>query len=151
MLSYSVDVTDEVSPRFKRMIRDNPALSRDILSFVSEAVVNRTVIHQLSGQSLKRKTGTLAKSITYKIMNDYRANVGTNVKYAAIHEFGGVIRPVIASALTFKVKDQWITTKEVKIPARPYLITALDYVMSNEAQGIMDKRLEVWLNKEFYI
>ena len=150
MLDYSVDITDEVSPRLKRMIKKNPELSRDLLSYISEAVVNRTVIHQLSGQSLNRKTGTLAKSITYKLLNDHISKVGTNVAYAAIHEFGGIIRPVNAKALTFKIKDQWISTKKVTIPARPYLGTALEYVMKNEAQNIMDKRLEVYLDKRWY-
>lgn len=51
--------------------------------------------------------------------------VGTNVKYAATHQFGAdrTIRPKRAKALRFKIGDQWIMRKQVrvKIPARPFL------------------------------
>jgi phage gpG-like protein len=49
---------------------------------------------KLSGQVLNRVTGTLRRSITQKIddMGDgFVGTVGTNVKYARVHEFGGVV------------------------------------------------------------
>lgn len=150
MVDYSVQLDDsQVQKKFRRLIKKNPTLSRDILSFISEAVVNRTVRHHLSGQTLKRQTGTLAKSINYKLQNDYVSKVGSNVVYAPIHEFGGEIRPVNAKALTFKVKDQWVTTQKVNMPARPYLRPALDYVMENESKEIMNKRIDIFLEKEW--
>lgn len=150
MLEYKFTLDDlEISKKYKKLIAKNPMLCRDILSFLSEAVVNRTVIHNLSGQILKRKTGTLAKSVNYKMINDYSSKVGTNIIYGAIHEYGGIIKPKVADFLRFKIKDQWITTKQVNMPARHWLSSALDYVLLNEAQDILNKRINVFLKKEW--
>jgi len=51
---------------------------------------------KLSGQVLKNRTGTLRRSINYRIEGTetrMTALVGTNVAYAAIHEYGGVTKP----------------------------------------------------------
>lgn len=47
--------------------------------------------------------------------------VGTNKEYAAIHQFGGTIRAKGDGPLKFKIGDQWISKKSIKMPARPYL------------------------------
>lgn len=52
--------------------------------------------------------------------------VGTNLKSAATHQFGEkgrTIRAKRAKNLRFKVGDQWVSKKKVKIsvPARPFL------------------------------
>lgn len=53
--------------------------------------------------------------------------IGTNLEYAAIHEFGGIIRPVNAPRLVFEVEPgEWRTADQVEIPARPYLRPAAD-------------------------
>jgi len=50
-----------------------------------------------------------------------------DVRYALIHELGGVIRPVRALALKFRADDgSFVVTKQVKIPPRPYLRPAAD-------------------------
>jgi phage gpG-like protein len=49
---------------------------------------------KLSGQVLHVRTGTLRRSINQKVEqsgNTIRGSVGTNVEYAAIHEYGGTI------------------------------------------------------------
>jgi phage gpG-like protein len=99
---------------------------------------------------LHRVTGTLAKSITYNIVNDFNAKVGTNVRYAAIHEFGGTINAKPGGALHFKIKDSWVTTKSVVIPARPYLSPSIEYVFQHEAPSIMNKLANEFLGKEWY-
>lgn len=49
-------------------------------------------------------------------------DVGTNVIYAAIHQFGGEIRPRSAPALAFRLADgRFVRAGKVTIPARPYL------------------------------
>lgn len=65
-------------------------------------------------------TGNLMSSIESSYDND-NAIVGTNVVYAAIHQFGGVIKPKEGKYLTFKIGDKWVKIKEVNIPARPFL------------------------------
>lgn len=50
-----------------------------------------------------------------------------DVRYALIHELGGVIRPVRAKALQFRADDgSFVTVTQVTIPARPYLRPAAD-------------------------
>ena len=52
---------------------------------------------------------------------------GPHTVYAAIHEFGGVILPTNGPYLVFKGKDgNWVMTKSVHMPARPYIRPALD-------------------------
>lgn len=51
----------------------------------------------------------------------------TDVRYALIHELGGVIRPVNAEALAIPQPDGSVRfVKSVTIPARPYLRPAAD-------------------------
>lgn len=72
--------------------------------------------------------GRLRASIEAKAITDLEVVIGTNVIYAAIHEFGGVITPKTAKYLRFYWEKigQWVVTKSVTIPARPYLRPALD-------------------------
>ena len=58
--------------------------------------------------------------------NEVELHIGTNLVYAAIHEFGGVITPKKAKALSFEIGGELIFAKSVHIPARPYLRPAFD-------------------------
>jgi HK97 gp10 family phage protein len=76
-------------------------------------------------------TGNLMKSVQPGTLMIFQGSgeitVGTNVVYAAIHEFGGIIRARKAKALRFKTKDgKWHTVKSVTMPARPYMRPAID-------------------------
>ena len=54
-------------------------------------------------------------------------SIGTNVIYAAIHEFGGTIVPRTKAMLSWVSKSgERIFAKSVHIPARPYLRPAID-------------------------
>jgi phage gpG-like protein len=93
----------------------------------------------LEGEVLNKRTGRLWRSIhseTFRRMGRVVGIVGTNVKYAAIHEFGGTIRPKSAGGFLvwrgastrgangrFQAGEM-IFAKEVKIPRRPYLSRA---------------------------
>lgn len=65
-------------------------------------------------------TRLLKRSIGYRAQPD-RVDVGTNVKYARIHQFGGVIRPKRARVLLFRVGDRRVAARKVRIPPRPFL------------------------------
>ena len=55
------------------------------------------------------------------------AEVGTNLVYAAIQEFGGTIVAKHAAYLTFQLPDgDWVRTHKVTIPAQPYMRPAFD-------------------------
>ena len=61
----------------------------------------------------------------------------TDVRYALIHELGGVIVPVRAQALKFELPDgSFRIVKSVRIPARPYLRPAADAVYPQLAGNI---------------
>lgn len=72
------------------------------------------------GQPL-RDTGALNRSITMRVDND-GVTIGTNLKYARVHQFGATIKPKSAKRLLFSgPSGQPIFAKQVTIPARPYL------------------------------
>ena len=152
MLEYEVKVDDkEVRLALDKLMRKTPQLSRTLLGRLSEAVISRVVRTKLSGQVLKRVTGTLAKSLNWRLTSDFTAKIGTNVAYAAIHENGGIIRPRNAKALAFTLPDgTFIRTQKVVMPARPYLWPGLQEVFNTgEAQKIMDNTTKEYLNREW--
>ena len=79
-----------------------------------------------TGGQILQKSGRLAASITPASDTD-SAQVGTNVKYAAIHQFGGKtaaheIRPRHAKALRFGGRfAKKVNHPGSDIPARPFL------------------------------
>jgi phage gpG-like protein len=73
------------------------------------------------GQPL-RDSNRLYDSIDYQA-DDSGVAVGTNVVYARIHNQGGVIRARNHPYLTFRVGEQWVRKKQVRIPQRQFLPT----------------------------
>ena len=72
-----------------------------------------------------RKTTSLIRSINVSNPSvsgtQVVAHVGSNLEYAKIHEFGGIIKAKNAPYLTFQTKDgSWHRVTQVQIPARPY-------------------------------
>lgn len=73
--------------------------------------------------------------------------VGTNVKYAATHQFGEPGRTIRArkkKALRFQVGGKWVTKKQVRItiPARPFL------GLSEDDMQEMKATVEEFIQKE---
>lgn len=66
------------------------------------------------------ESGRLGGSINHQDGRDW-TRVGTNVIYAAIHQFGGTIVPKSASHLVFRLATGIVHALSVTIPARPYL------------------------------
>ena len=69
--------------------------------------------------------GGLQGSIAWAVDGD-SVRIGSNKVYAAIHQFGGTIRPVRAAALVFHLGGKLIRAHAVTIPARPYLGLSAD-------------------------
>jgi phage virion morphogenesis protein len=65
-------------------------------------------------------TARLMQSVTHNPGRE-GVEVGTNVIYAAVHQFGAVIRARVAPKLRFRLLGQWRSADEVTIPARPFL------------------------------
>jgi len=74
---------------------------------------------------LNVRTGHLRRSIKVTIKregSEIVGAIGSNVKYAAIHEYGGVIKAKNAPYLHFKTsKGNWVRVKQVTIPKRPFI------------------------------
>ncbi len=66
------------------------------------------------------ESGRLRDSINSRPGNDH-VLVGTNVIYAAPHQFGAVIVPKSASHLFFRMGGNLIVANKVTLPARPFL------------------------------
>ncbi len=141
MLDIKLQGERELSIKLEGIERKFPFALRQI---VDEAayLVESLVKENISGKILKVRTGQLRRSITTQLGGSIKkpwARVGTNIIYAAIHEFGGVITPKNAPYLWFKIEtgrrvtglsskskssDVWIRTTKVVIPARPYFAPA---------------------------
>lgn len=67
-----------------------------------------------------RLSNRLYSSYTY-LVERHGVRVGSNMIYAALHHFGGIIVPKNAAALVFQMHGQTIFAKKVTIPARPAL------------------------------
>lgn len=136
-LPVSVEGTDAVAAA---MIAASGKVRAAVAQAIGVSAANLTsaVKAKLSDDVLRVKTGRLRRSIHFVLggTDDApSATVGTNVEYAAIHEFGGttkahVIEAVNAKVLAFKVGGETVFAKSVqhpgsKIPQRSYLRSAL--------------------------
>jgi len=109
----------------------------------------KRIVYGKHPERLVKDKGGLGRSITTQPADGgYSAVIGPNVVYAAIHEFGGVIKPKKAGGfLVFKPSKfsnatrqvrgedreyskretgDLVFAKKVTIPARPYMHPALD-------------------------
>lgn len=72
-----------------------------------------------NGQTLS-DTGNLKNNISYAVKGK-SVMVGTNVHYARIHQFGGIIKPKTKKTLAFGRGGKKILAKQVIMPARPFI------------------------------
>ena len=91
-------------------------------------------------------TNTAALKGSIKAKSDSKgASVGTNLVYAATHQFGAerTIRAKNVKNLRFKIGDRWISKPEVhvKIPARSFLGVS-DEDMAEAKELIIEQLLE---------
>jgi phage gpG-like protein len=75
---------------------------------------------------VRKRTGTLARSIQISVVkrtpNEVRVSVGTNLVYAKMVEYGGVITPKRARFLAWQTPSgEWIFARRVVRNASPYL------------------------------
>jgi len=72
------------------------------------------------GGQILRDSNILFQSLTYDASSNH-VSWGSNIIYAAIHQFGGDILPKNGGKLKFKIGGHFITANKVTIPARPYM------------------------------
>lgn len=113
----------------------NISKTKDLMADIGEALVSSSKMRfesetdpqgqkwvksrKQSGKTLA-DTGTLKRSITHNTSVS-EVIYGSNVEYAAIHNYGGVIKPKEKKALKFQVNGRWVTKKLVTMPKREFI------------------------------
>lgn len=118
------------------------------------ATMAQCVEQAKNNHAWNNQTGTLEGSIAIAeyATREGSGVVGTwgsrDVRYARIHELGGVIVPVRAKALKFKLPDgSFRVVESVRIPARPFLRPAADAIYPKLKDNIR-KALERTFSKD---
>ena len=127
-LSQLLRNATQTAPMMRGMAQELESLTKD--NFASESWGGDKWPQSKAAAANSRKTlyatGELHDSISTQSGNGY-ARIGSNIKYAAIHHFGG----------------QAGRGKKLTLPARPYLPVGAD---GNLQSGGEDKLLQVALN-----
>lgn len=126
MLSVVLIGDRELMARIDRMSPEVRVMLRRKVRALAIRLKTRIQKTKLSGQLLNVVTGALRRSITDKVREDIHSVTGEvfsagDVKYAAIHEFGGktkahVIEPRKAEALAFMVGNKQVFARRVNHP-----------------------------------
>jgi phage gpG-like protein len=153
---FQVDVLDDYTATFAAMpdrVRQALSNKANVLAVTLEAKIQQ----KLSGGVLNMRSGALARSIIATIDEsaaDVSVRIGTSgdVKYAAIHEFGGTIPPheIVpdkAKALAFVVGGKQAFAARVNLPAvtmpeRSYLRSSLAEMADEIREGLGDAVIE---------
>jgi phage gpG-like protein len=135
-------ITIEIDPALTAAVRRLADSQRQIPLAIARAMDEQNELtvsaiqrEKLSGQVLRVRSNRLRGSIRRNAATvsgeTVTSAIGSNVKYAAIHEYGGVtpphvIRPRHRQALCFSLGGGKFFAKKVnhpgsKIPARPYI------------------------------
>lgn len=148
MFDVKVDATrlKEVMGRLAKSVTNRAPLMRNLAGIMADAVEENFAQEgrpawmglknpgpRRSGGKILQDSGRLASSITPSSSNSI-AKVGTNVKYAAIHQFGGktgahIIKPRNGKALAFNGQVyRQVNHPGSLILARPFLtLSDADY------------------------
>jgi len=137
----TIDVDVQIKDALKKLD------AKTVESLLTTALVSGALLIQNAAkQKAPKKTTTLARSIhigghtrlapDFEHGQDYgdlgkpgplQAIIGTNLEYAMIQEYGGIIHAKNGPYLVFKTKDgTWHSVAAVNIPAHPYMRPALD-------------------------
>lgn len=153
MLNVSLIGDTELRAKLSGMpSKIHDALLRKItaLSFKLQAYIR---IEKLSGQVLKHQSGNLWRSIQQRVDDQGSAIYGRafssgDVKYAAIHEFGGktsphVIEPVKAKVLAFVMGGKQIFAARVNhpgsvMPERSFMRSSLKDMQQEIVDGMTE-------------
>lgn len=125
MLTVSVD-DRAVQARLDSMPARIHARLKQTVYALAEKLRSHVIQDKLLGQVLNRRTGRLGQSIQQKVDSSVTSVTGTvysagDVKYAAIHEFGGQIpaHEIVArnaNALAFMMGGKQVFAKRVQWP-----------------------------------
>jgi phage gpG-like protein len=125
-MELRIEITDRSA--IVRVVNLTKDMARNLRSAMQKGLNyyrDRVVKNITSGKyGIKTKSGRLRGSMETAITGtglNLKGFVGTNLIYAAIHEFGGVITAKRAPYLVFQVAGNWVRTKTVKIKRKEYM------------------------------
>lgn len=134
MIDVQVEYDDSKARNMLRILGERaPDMCAKVLETSAEwaiALAQDKYLNATPGDTthLHSRSGRLSSSVRWWHDGKLAVLVGTGVKYAAIHEYGGTIRAKSKPYLWFKGSMGWARVKQVTIPKRPYLgpsVTAL--------------------------
>lgn len=131
--SFAVQGWDKLKAGLSNVEHNYPQATEQAMRAATLKVAATAKRDYLSGprpDKLGVVTGRLRNSIMTQVRGSggtVQGIVGTSIIYAAIHEYGGTILPVSSDYLRFffEKAGHWVSLKQVTIPARPFLSTAL--------------------------
>lgn len=149
-IAYGIQVSDKSAARaIEQLGGDMNRIRRKVLARVGVSTVAYVQSHKLRGDPLHRQSGHLAQGLHYSFIAAFSIFIAPSVKYGAIHEYGGVIKPVNATILRFiGPGGDPVFAREVTIPARPWLAPGIsEYLKSGAADRLVDTTLQDELDR----
>ena len=150
MVRFEIENLKELTDKLKQIGED--VARRGLLTSLTAGAL---IVQNAAKENAPWRTGTLRRSIHTETVSSSSESaavaVGTDVVYAAIQEFGGIVTPKVANALVFQVPPKsghWVNVQMVEIPAHPYLRPALDENLDrieNEIVGALNEIIEAAL------
>jgi len=150
MLKLKIDKT--ASAKLLKLLNEAPAKFEQAVAIGLHRIGDE--MRNKAGRFAPRKSGNLARSLTVdgakgSLFREFknRVVVGTNLVYAPIHEFGGIIVPKRKKLLAWKTggkNGKWIFAKRVRIPkykGRGYMKPSFD-LAAKKAKRIMNEEIE---------
>ena len=148
MAMYSIRLDGDTRAMLRRIRSFSEIDKQGITAALAEGARESTLerFKQRKGPAGRRWKTSIRNSIHAKSDTSGFA-LGTNVKYAATHQFGEPGRTIRArkkKALRFQVGGKWVTKKQVRItiPARPFL------GLSEDDMQEMKATVEEFIQKE---
>jgi phage gpG-like protein len=135
-MTVTLTVQDGISPKVAEMLRRQDAAGKKKVLTVIGITLRDWAVEAFTepgkrpaswknkrdgtASTLQGTSPVLRRSLRVEATAD-SVTIGTDRKYALIHQLGGEIEPRSAKALRFKSGGKWWTVKKVTMPARPYL------------------------------
>ena len=138
ILEFDIRQTDDALTRLLEAASDLKPALRNIGEYLAQSTKDRIAREESpdgkpfaplnplyketkKGPGILRGESRDLSAIVWQLAGDDTVEVGNNIIYGAIHQFGGVIKAKNAPALIFSMGGETFAVKSVTIPARPYL------------------------------
>lgn len=136
---------DEAVAGIRKTANELPGMILQAMVEACSLVETRAKTHHLAGATLQARSHRLQQSVKMDVKQagtKITGRVGSPVVYAAIHEFGGIIRPKNAKYLVFQIDGRFIRARQVTMPKREWLLKSFQDVQG-KIEGIFGRKVEI--------